>query len=119
MGKTIVAVDPGVCGFTCRIEGWKKDKRTAGFKIVGSQCEMINNMTHTIDEIAIKDLFRPITRNPIFVSAEGACCHTACPVPVAVVKTLEVVLGLAVAKNVSFLFSTEAVELDGEQTDDG
>ena len=109
MHKIYLAVDPGICGFTCTIEGWRKQERVAGFKILESECEMINKLSASIDELAIKDLFLPLTRNPIFVSADRACCHTACPVPVAVVKTLEVVLGLAVAKEVSLHFSNDKI----------
>ena len=104
MSKINVLVDPGVCGFTCRIQGWQKEKRSAGFKITESQCTMVNKLTDVIDEVTIKDLFLPLTKNPVFVSAERACCHSACPIPSAVVKACEVVLGLAVAKDVSFKF---------------
>lgn len=104
MAKVNLFVDPGACGFTCRIEGWRKKERTAGFKITESQCQMINQFTSAIDEVTIKDLFLPLTKNPVFVSAERACCHLACPVPTAVVKTCEKVLDLAVAKDVSFQF---------------
>jgi hypothetical protein len=105
MRKINLFVDPGACGFACRIEGWRKQDRVAGFKILDSECRMINKLSAAIDELAIKDLFLPITRNPVFITAERACCHTACPVPVAIIKTLEVVLGLAVAKEVSLRFA--------------
>lgn len=104
MGNVNISVDPGICGFTCNIEGWQKENRKAGFKIRDSQCQMINKLTADIDEVTIKDLFLPLTRNPVFVSAERACCHLACPVPSAVVKTCEVVLDLAIAKDVRFEF---------------
>lgn len=104
MGKTELIVDPGVCGFTCRIRGWQEQERLARVEILESQCGMINKLSASIEDIAVKDLFLPLTRNPVFVSAERAGCHTACPVPVAVVKVLEIVLGLAVPKAVSFRF---------------
>jgi len=58
------------------------------------------------------DLFLPKTRNPIFISADRACCHTACPVPVAIIKILEIVLGLAVTKDVSFRFMDKSAKQD-------
>ena len=108
MTKTILNVDPGVCGFTCRIEGCKTKDRAAGVSILESQCEMVNKLSDGIDEVSVKDMFLPLTRNPVFAAAERARCHAACPVPSAVIKTLEIVLGLAVKKDVSFKFDETA-----------
>lgn len=104
MSTVKLFVDPGICGFTCRIEGWQKDNRTAGFKITESQCQMINKLTARLDEVTIKDLFLPLTKNPVFLSAENACCHLACPIPSAVIKACESVMDLAIAKDVSYQF---------------
>ncbi len=102
-----VDVDTGICGFPCRVKAWKTGKRTAGLEITGTDCKMIQKYSITLDDITIKDLFLPLTRNPIFIAAEKACCHNACPVPSAVVKAVEVVMGLALKKDVAFRFEED------------
>lgn len=107
MNKISVIVEPGVCGFSCEVEGWLKEKRVAGVRVLDSQCEMIRKLSKNMEEITLSQLFLPISKNPIFLSAQRAGCHSACPVPVAMVKTLEVTLGLAVPKDVSIRFSND------------
>mgnify|MGYP005873066811 CR=1 FL=1 len=102
--KVCIVVEPGICGFSCRIEGWQKEKQVAGLRILDSQCEMIQKLSKCVEEISMKDLFVPVTRNPIFLAAERAGCHLGCPVPVAMAKILEISLGLAVSKDVSIRF---------------
>ena len=107
MDKICINVDPGICGFPCRIKAWQKEKRVAGVKILDSQCERIQKLSTILDEITIKDLFLPLTRSPIFMSGERAGCHLACPVPVAIVKSAEAVLGLAIPKDVAIRFKPD------------
>jgi len=102
--KVCIAVEPGSCGLSCRIEGWQNGKQAAGLRILDSQCEMIQKLSNCFNEITMKDLFVPVTKNRIFLAAERAGCHLACPVPVAMVKILEISLGLAVPKDVSIRF---------------
>ena len=104
MDKVCIKVDPGICGFSCRVQAWRKEKRVAGLEISGSQCEMIHELSTLLDEITIKNLFLPLTSNPIFLSAEQAGCHLACPVPVAIVKSVEAALGLSIPKDVAIQF---------------
>ncbi|MCF6248864.1 MAG: hypothetical protein L3J69_16130 [Desulfobacula sp.] len=107
MDKICMEVDPGICGFSCRIEAWEKEKHIAGVGILDSQCELVQKLSACIDEITLHDLFLPITRNPIFISAERSGCHLACPVPVAVVKSTEVALGLAISKDAAIRFNSD------------
>ena len=97
-------IDPGICGFPCQIQAWKKDGRAAGLAITGSDCKMVRRLSELLQEVSLKALFLPLTKNPVFLSAEKARCHNACPVPSAVVKALEVALDLAVQKDVAFRF---------------
>ena len=106
MNNVCVTVDAGICGFTCQVKAWKKEKRMAGLEISGSECKMIQKFAAAISELSIKDLFLPLTRNPIFINAERAGCHLACPVPVAVVKAAEAALELALLKDVTLLFKS-------------
>lgn len=106
--KTIcLYVDPGICGFTCRIEARCSDKRTAHTEIAGSDCSMIQQLAEMIRTVTFQDVFVPLTENKIFVGAEKAGCHLACPVPSALVKAAEAVLTLALPRDVSFTFQEE------------
>jgi len=100
MGSVIVNVNPGICGFDCRITAEQTGKRAVKISIKGSDCTMIRDMDNLLDEITMQDLFVPLTKSRIFISAEDAGCHLACPVPTAIAKAAEVALELALPKNV-------------------
>ena len=100
---TRVDVDPGICGFPCSIFAWKEGRRSARFKI-DSDCEQIQKFASLIRVIGMKDLFLPLSRNPIFISAEKSGCHLSCPIPFSVVKAVEVTLGIALPQGVTIRF---------------
>lgn len=104
MKKIRLDIDPGICGFICRVEATCSDKRTAHTAIVGSDCQMIQQLTEIVKEVTMQDIFVPLTQNKIFLGAEEAGCHLACPVPSALVKAAEAALTLALPKDVVFKF---------------
>ena len=97
-------VDPGICGFICSISAWKEGTQVR-FDIE-SECDQIKNLAKHLGPIKMKDLFTPLTKSPFFLSAEKSKCHLACPIPSSLVKTAEVVLGLALPKEVMIRFLT-------------
>ena len=99
-----VTVDPGICGFICDIRGWKEDGQVR-FNIE-SECKQIQKLAMVLHPLEIKDLFVPLTKSPIFLCAEKSKCHLACPIPLSLVKTAEVVLGLALPREVMIRFLT-------------
>ena len=100
--SVIIRVDPGICGFECEIEA-EGDRRTVHFS-VQSDCEQIKDLVKHLGPISLKDLFVPLSKNIIFLSAETSRCHLACPVPWALVKAAEVALGLALPKEATLRF---------------
>ncbi len=104
MEGVVVDIIPGICGFDCRVQAQRSEKRKAQISITGSECTLIQTLDQLINEISMKDLFIPLTKNPIFIAAEKANCHLACPIPVAIVKATEVALELAVSKDASICF---------------
>jgi hypothetical protein len=103
-GKVIrVNIDPGICGFGCIIRAMKQEKRSLSIDIE-SDCEQIQKLADTLPDISIKELFLPLSQNPIFQIAERSRCHTACPIPSSIVKIAEVALGLALPKNATLRF---------------
>ncbi len=106
MNNVCVTVDPGICGFSCSIRARRDDKKRALLEISDSECEQIQRLSEILKEITLQEIFLPLTRNPVFISAGQVGCHTACPVPVAVVKAVEVALGMAVPREVRIKFES-------------
>ena len=104
MQDMVVKVIPGICGFDCSVKAERSGKRSARITITESDCAMIQKLSDLLFEITLQDLFVPLTKNLIFMAAEQAGCHLACPVPVAVVKASEVALELAVPKDAAICF---------------
>ncbi len=101
-----VEAEPGICGFPCVIEAQKKGPRNVSVKITGSECEHIMRLGEVVEDMNLRDLFKPITINPVYVSAQQAGCHSSCPVPVAILKAVEVAMEMALPKNVLIRFNT-------------
>jgi len=99
-----VTVDPGICGFVCSISAWKEG--TLVEFDIRSDCDQIKKLGLCLGPIKMKDLFPALTKSPFFLSAEKSKCHLACPIPSSLVKTAEVVLGLALPKQVMIRFLT-------------
>ncbi len=104
MEKVTVSVTPGICGLVCQVIASRKSSKIATIKIIGSECKMINSLEANLSEITIFDLFKPHTENLIFRYTEQSQCHLCCPVPVAIIKASEVVLGLALPRDVVLHF---------------
>lgn len=99
-----VEVLPGNCGFPCAIKASRSSRRVAKL-VLESQCPQIKVLGQAVAEVSLEDLFLPLSHNPIFRQAEKSGCHLACPVPVAIIKSVEVAMGLAVAQPSSITFS--------------
>lgn len=104
MQDVVVNVNPGICGFECVVKAEQTRKRVAAVTITQSDCTLIQKFSKLINNISLKDLFAPLTENVIFISAELAGCHNACPVPAAVVKACEVAFKVALPKNADICF---------------
>lgn len=90
----------GICGFTTRV---KATTTGASCKIaIESECEAIRRLAEQLTEV---DPFREITYRgdgPLVLEvASGFCRHPACPVPVGILKAVEVEAGLALPADVT------------------
>jgi hypothetical protein len=97
-----VTVQPGICGFTCTVRAQRMDRRAVAVTISGSQCKQIQRLSGCVTTLSLKDLFTPLTRNPVYTSAEKSGCHASCAVPAAVIKAAEVALEMALPRDVRF-----------------
>ena len=99
-------VSPGVCGFQCPIKAQKIDKHKVSIENIESDCKQIQQMSRFLDVITLKNVFAPVSRNPVFRSAEKAGCHASCIVPMAVLRLVEVAMGMALPGDACIAFKT-------------
>jgi hypothetical protein len=101
---TILIVEPGACGFTCKIEVEKVGKYQATVRLQ-SQCKQINKLAGKVGEIDFLEISRgPYGQNYITQSAARCKLHPSCPIPCGLIKAIEAELEMAVKKNVSFTY---------------
>jgi len=105
-----VSVNPGICGFPCTVKAWKIDNRKIHVSITASECEHVQSLSELLHDLDMKDLFKPVSRNPIFLSAERAGCHLSCAIPLAVIKCAEAAMELAIPRDVLIQFQREELE---------
>lgn len=106
--QACVTVVPGICGNICRIRARKIDRRMVSIDITDSaECKQIQMLAGRLMEMSLKELFMPLTRNPVYVAAEKSGCHPSCAIPSAVLKSVEVAMGMALPQDVQFCFDTE------------
>jgi hypothetical protein len=51
------------------------------------------------------ELFKPVSRNPVYRAAEKSGCHSSCVIPAAVLKAVEVAMGMALPREVLITFA--------------
>ncbi len=102
-----VAVEPGACGFACVIHTRCEDKRSVAIEIEGSECRQIQNLNERLNTLSLRELFMPLTQNPVYQAAQASGCHASCAVPCAIIKAAEVSMGMAVARQVRLSFEQE------------
>ena len=101
---TYVAVEPGVCGFSCTVCAKKSVDGKIGITINDSDCELVREMLKQFHEITLKDLFSSLAENPVFNWAAHARCHASCLVPFAILKASEVEAGMALPRKAGIEF---------------
>ena len=101
---TCVSVNAGICGFTCYIKTWKMDKAAVGLEISESECQQIQQFSELLGKLMLREVFAPITSNPVYLAAEQSVCHSSCPIPAAVLKAAEVAMEMALPRDASIRF---------------
>jgi hypothetical protein len=111
-GVVCVSVQPGACGFSCTIRAKKTDRRRVAVEISGSQCRQIQKLSGCITALSMKELFAPLTCNPVYTRAEQSGCHASCPVPCAILKAVEVAMEMAVPRDVQLKITCSQEDSD-------
>lgn len=96
----VVEIVSGVCGFTTRIEGSADASLQVALEIT-SECSQIQNLAEQLVQVsAMEEISQPITETRTYRAAAKCGLHAACPVPSAILKTLEVASGMALPADV-------------------
>lgn len=101
---TRVMAEPGICGFSCVIEVQRKAYTQGSIKVIESECKQIQRLSKDLKEISLTELFKPITQNPAYLFARRAGCHPSCPIPMAILKAIEVAMDMALPRDVVIKF---------------
>jgi len=102
---TRVVVNPGICGMAAAIEVVKVGKGRVGVRIT-SDCEMVTKMGKSLAELDQEDALKPLLQSGVYQCASERSLHASCPVPMAVLKAIEVEAGLALPRPVLVQFET-------------
>ena len=100
---TRVTVDPGICGFITSVEVGKFTKRKVKV-VITSPCEKITRLGESLTEIDQWEILKKHVDCSIYKSASRRQLHVTCPVPLAVLKAIEVEAGLALPHDVVIRF---------------
>lgn len=102
MAKAEVYV--GDCGHSAVVEVRRLSKDTVQVKI-HSACEMLTAMNDDLAAVRWRgkdhQVFRPIPESAIYRSAGCHIRHPGCPIPAAIIKAIEVEVGVALARDVT------------------
>ena len=91
---------PGNCGFTTTVEAtWDGDTCKLS---IASECKAIQKMAQELTEVnPYQEIsFRRNTPQTLQMGAKY-CTHAACPVPVGIIKAVEVEMGMALPMDVT------------------
>lgn len=105
ISMTKVVVHSGICGFTATIEAKKTDKWKVSIKI-SSDCDKVTELSESLTEVDALDILRPKADFKVYAQASEHSLHMACPVPVGILKAVEVETGLALPCDAVIHFET-------------
>ena len=99
-----VMLDPGVCQFKSKISVTMNVDRQLVYKIE-SQCPHVKHMSAEMPLFDMFDIMKmPFGDNPIYQVGGKYLKHSACPLPMAMIKAGEVVTGMGLKRTVSVSF---------------
>jgi hypothetical protein len=104
MAKAVI--EPGICGFHASVEA-KMDGEMVNLTIT-SDCPAIQKMAAELSQV---NPYKEISsRRAVPLTLQAGlkyCTHAACPVPVGIIKAVEVEAGLALPQDASIKISKE------------
>lgn len=102
---TQAVIDPSTCGMAVTVEVAKVSKRRVKVEIT-SECKKVTKMSESLPVLSLFDAFKPQVDSQVYRCASQCCLCTSCPVPMAILKAIEVETGLALPRSVFVYFET-------------
>lgn len=97
MAKGII--EAGICGLKTTVVVEDKDGMNYTLK-VDSECGAYKDLDQRLPEVTMMAGFDPVGTGAIYEKCREKCKHGACPVPMGIVKTVEVAANMALPKEV-------------------
>jgi hypothetical protein len=99
-----VLLDPGVCQFKSKISVSMDEDNRLAYKIESS-CQFVKKMCAEMPLFDMFDIIKmPFGENPIYELGGKFLRHSACPIPMAMIKAGEVVTGMGLKRSVTMTF---------------
>ena len=102
---TRVIVKSGICGFISTIEVDEVANKSLKVTIY-SACKMVTELGKSLIDIDEGEIFKQHIDTEVYKCASRCKLHTTCPVPMAVLKSIEAALELALPRDVVMLFDS-------------
>jgi len=100
---TRINIDPGICGYPTVVEIKTVGKRQYSV-IIKTECEKLTLLSDQIETLNLADVFKQAKDSRLYSAVADCLLHPACPMPVAIIKALEVEAGIALARDVVIRF---------------
>ena len=101
---TMIVVDPGACGFLCKI-AVKGTGRYEADVALESNCKQIKRLAQEVSSVDFMEIVKGrFGENTISQAASRCGLHQTCIIPCSLLKAVEAELGMAVKKPVSITF---------------
>jgi|Deesub1362B_J571_1020462.scaffolds.fasta_scaffold00061_15 hypothetical protein len=94
-------VDAGACGFMSTVEV-RKGNNGSFELLLESECEMVQRLAERLRVLSTEDLSNK--RSQVFKEGFQCLRHISCPLPIAILKALEVEAGFNVPRDVKIEF---------------
>lgn len=102
-GRVALTVNTGVCRFPARVECWIEDGLLRCS--IESGCPYVQEFGAALGPLSIMDVMKmPYSENVVYIVGGRTLKHSTCPMPMAVLKGLEVAAGLALRGEVTVTF---------------
>jgi len=100
-------VTPGICGLVARIECRADEAYNASITLE-SACPRAQEFGGLVQQIAVLDeIGRTFADSRVYSAASAAGLHLACPLPMAILKAIEVATGLGLPADVHLTLRRE------------
>lgn len=104
---TKVEVEPGNCGMKAVITADSEDGQSVRLSVETS-CPHVRAAIDGLGEVdGIIEATRPPGESAVYKALAAQCTHSACPVPMAVLKAVEVESGMALPQDVTVRMTRE------------